>query len=184
MKDHLTWQFVVSLFIEKFPWISLLSQPMCKIKCLLWKETQQNLLLEWLLWVVSTNLCILETVNFTKSRNIAVLWLLKTHYQLPNMYRVTMCEESAVFRFMKSLASDQDIIASINILIDTLIEENFYKDLLNDIETQNHIKQAPVSDCALSLSLSLLSAVCVFSMLSRLWNILSAMSDKFTTVDF
>lgn len=81
-----------------FSWTSLLSQPMCKIKCSLWKVICDNISiwnLEWLLWVLSTNLCILETLNFLN-------WgiLLSSYYQLPNMYCIRMREESAVFKFI------------------------------------------------------------------------------------
>lgn len=88
------WQFVVSLFIENlYVFMDFIGESTHVQNQMLIVESnmRQHFYLEWLLWVLSTNLCILENVNFLN-------WgiLLSSYYQLPNMYCIRMREESAV----------------------------------------------------------------------------------------
>lgn len=92
------WQFVVSLFIENlYVFMDFIGESTHVQNQMLIVESnmRQHFYLEWLLWVLSTNLCILENVNFLN-------WgiLLSSYYQLPNMYCIRMREESAVFKFI------------------------------------------------------------------------------------
>lgn len=98
IKDHLRWQFVVSFFIENLYVFMDFIVELTHVQNQMFiveSNMRQHFYLEWLLWVLSTNLCILETLNFLN-------WgiLLSSYYQLPNMYCIRMREESAVFKFI------------------------------------------------------------------------------------
>lgn len=67
IKDHLRWQFVVSLFIENLYVFMDFIVELTHVQNQMFiveSNMRQHFYLEWLLWVLSTNLCILENVNF------------------------------------------------------------------------------------------------------------------------
>lgn len=172
-----------SLKTFMFSWTSLLSQPMCKIKCSLWKVICDNISiwnLEWLLWVLSTNLCILETLNFLN-------WgiLLSSYYQLPNMYCIRMREESAVFKFIYREFSTKWHTCIYCDSICHSFNENL--DWNTNCKTFIYnIKPRTTSNKHLFLSVLSIYLLCSvwFSMLCRLREIQCSMSDKLFAVDF
>lgn len=67
IKDHLRWQFVVSLFIENLYVFMDFIVELTHVQNQMFiveSNMRQHFYLERLLWVLSTNLCILENVNF------------------------------------------------------------------------------------------------------------------------
>lgn len=67
IKDHLRWQFVVSFFIENLYVFMDFIVELTHVQNQMFiveSNMRQHFYLERLLWVLSTNLCILENVNF------------------------------------------------------------------------------------------------------------------------
>lgn len=67
IKDHLRWQFVVSFFIENLYVFMDFIVELTHVQNQMFiveSNMLQHFYLERLLWVLSTNLCILENVNF------------------------------------------------------------------------------------------------------------------------
>lgn len=177
IKDHLR-QFVVSLFIENlYVFMDFIGESTHVQNQMFIVESnmRQHFYLEWLLWVLSTNLCILENVNFLN-------WgiLLSSYYQLPNMYCIRMREESAVFKFIYREFSTKWHTCIYCDSICHSFNENL--DWNTNCETFIYnIKPRTTFNKHLFLSaLSLIYLLCSvwFSMLCRLREIQCSMSDK------
>lgn len=174
IKDHLV--TICGLFIH---W-----KPLCFHGLHCWvnpcANMRQHFYLEWLLWVLSTNLCILETLNFLN-------WgiLLSSYYQLPNMYCIRMREESAVFKFIYREFSTKWHTCIYCDSICHSFNENL--DWNTNCETFIYnIKPRTTSNKHLFLSVLSIYLLCSvwFSMLCRLREIQCSMSDKLFAVDF
>lgn len=183
IKDHLRWQFVVSFFIENLYVFMDFIVELTHVQNQMFiveSNMRQHFYLEWLLWVLSTNLCILETLNFLN-------WgiLLSSYYQLPNMYCIRMREESAVFKFIYREFSTKWHTCIYCDSICHSFNENL--DWNTNCETFIYnIKPRTTSNKHLFLSVLSIYLLCSvwFSMLCRLREIQCSMSDKLFAVDF
>lgn len=177
------WQFVVSLFIENlyvFMDFIVESTHVQNQMFIVESNMRQHFYLEWLLWVLSTNLCILETLNFLN-------WgiLLSSYYQLPNMYCIRMRKESAVFKFIYREFSTKWHTCIYCDSICHSFNENL--DWNTNCKTFIYnIKPRTTSNKHLFLSVLSIYLLCSvwFSMLCRLREIQCSMSDKLFAVDF